>query len=208
MSTPEVELRSAWQHLVGMHHPQQLDHLLARYREPHRRYHTATHIMWVLRHVDEIAADGLDLSVDVGAVRLAALYHDLVYDINRSDNEAASAESAQRVAFEIGWSKVRAATAHRLVMATATHAPARADEAVMVDADLAILGAEPNDYAAYVQGVRMEYAHVKIEEWKAGRSMVLRRFLDSPMLFHTAYMFHERESRARANLAAELAGLA
>ena len=207
MSSPEVALRSAWHQLAGDADPTPLDHLLARLREPHRRYHTATHVMWVLRHIDHLTEAGAAQEVDLAALRLAALWHDAVYDATRSDNEAVSARLAHEVALQLGWSTERADDVHRLVMATAGHSPATADEAMLVDADLAILGAEPKDYAAYVQGVRVEYAHVADADWRSGRAAVLRRFLDMRELFSTEVMRHERESRARANMAAELASL-
>jgi predicted metal-dependent HD superfamily phosphohydrolase len=138
---------------------------------------------------------------------LAALFHDAVYDPTRADNEAVSARLARAAAVEIGWSAGRASTVHRLVMATAGHHAALPDEAVLVDADLAILGAEPKDYAAYVLGVRSEYGHVTDEQWNVGRAEVLHRFLDAPAIFHTAVLRREREARAKANLAAELASL-
>lgn len=207
MSAPEVALRSAWQQLAGSTHDALLDELLARHREPHRRYHTATHVMWVLRHVDHIAAVGLPPSVDLDAVRMAALYHDAVYDPRRSDNEAISADVAAAASTQLGWTAERCATVHRLVMATAGHSPMADDEAVLVDADLAVLGGEPKDYAAYVAGVRGEYAHVPAAQWRVGRADVLRGFLDTPRLFTTDVMHAEREVRAKANLAAELASL-
>jgi predicted metal-dependent HD superfamily phosphohydrolase len=95
---------------------------------------------------------------------------------------------------------------HRLVMATAGHHPAAADEAMLVDADLAVLGASPNDYAAYVSGVRAEYAHVGAVQWRSGRAQVLQQFLGEPRLFHTAWGAR-LEQRARANLTAELMSL-
>ena len=207
MSAPETALRSTWLQVAGPGHDELLDELLSRHREPHRRYHTATHVMWVLRHVDRIAAAGVEPSVDLAAVRLAALYHDAVYDPRRTDNEAVSADLAAATAAELGWDTHRCATVHRLVMATAGHSPAAADEALLVDADLAVLGGEPKDYAAYVAGVRGEYAHVESEQWRVGRAEVLRRFLDLPRLFSTEVMHTEREVRAKANLAAELASL-
>lgn len=207
MSTPEVAVRSAWHQLAGSGHPQLLDRLLARHREPHRRYHTATHVMWVLRHVDRIAAAGVPPTVDLGAVRLAALFHDAVYDPRRADNEALSADLAAAAAAELGWTAERCATVHRLVMATAGHSPVADDEAVLVDADLAVLGGEPKDYTAYVAGVRGEYAHVPTDQWRVGRAEVLQRFLDLPRLFTTEVMHLEREERATANLTAELASL-
>ena len=93
------------------------------------------------------------------------------------------------------------------MLATAGHRPADADEAILVDADLAILGAPANEYTSYVAGVRAEYAHVTDDAWREGRSALLRGFLATPHLFTTATMRAERGARARANMSAELAGL-
>jgi predicted metal-dependent HD superfamily phosphohydrolase len=209
MSSPEVELRSAWHSLTqpGHGHEDLLDGLLARHREPHRRYHTATHVMWVVRHVHELLDANASAGIDGDAVLLAALFHDAIYEPTRANNEAASAALGSATATTLGWSADRAAAVHRLVLATAGHSPTAADEAVLVDADLAILGAEPKDYAAYVRGVRVEYRHASDEQWRTGRAVVLQRFLDADPLFHTDLMRRQRETRAKANLAAELATL-
>jgi len=81
------------------------------------------------------------------------------------------------------------------------------DTTLLLDADLAILGAEPAAYQSYVNGVRAEYAHVDDGAWLTGRSMVLHRFLERPRLFATQYMHDMYEHRARANIQAELASL-
>jgi predicted metal-dependent HD superfamily phosphohydrolase len=209
MSSPEVELRAAWHHLTGLgpRHDDVLDDMLARHREPHRRYHTATHVMWVVRHVRALLGVDSPPVVDGEAVLLAALFHDVVYDPTRSDNEAHSAVIAAAAARTLGWPTQRILAVERLVLATAGHEPAHVDEAVLVDADLAILGAEPKDYSAYVQGVRSEYRHVPDALWRAGRTAVLQRFLHADPLFHTVTMHRDREMRAKANLTAELAAL-
>ena len=54
MTQPETEIRRAWRHVAGPHHDGYVDALLRRYAEPHRSYHTATHIMFVLRHVHDV----------------------------------------------------------------------------------------------------------------------------------------------------------
>ena len=163
MSAPEVELRAAWRQLVGnANEPrldQLLDQLLASHREEHRHYHTATHVMWVLRHIAHMLAAG-EQATDAAAIRLAALYHDAVYDPSATDNEARSARLAGEAGAALGWPAARRQVVQRLVEATAAHQPRDRDEAVLIDADLAILGASPNDYAAYALGVRAEYAHV------------------------------------------------
>jgi predicted metal-dependent HD superfamily phosphohydrolase len=79
--------------------------------------------------------------------------------------------------------------------------------AILVDADLAILGADPQAYQAYANGVRAEYFVVDDEHWRIGRGRVLRTFLDRPRIYATEYMYDEREHRARANIEAELATL-
>ncbi|MDO8364152.1 MAG: metal-dependent phosphohydrolase [Actinomycetota bacterium] len=226
MTTPEVALRDTWHQLAGRSHDLLLQGLLGRHREPHRHYHTATHVMWVLRHVAELAPPAASAApFDLAAVQLAALYHDAVYDPRSSDNEAHSATLAAGVAAELGWAAPRCALVHRLVLATAhlagdaaTHAAhdatgavggtGAAEVAVLLDADLAILGAAPNDYTAYASGVRAEYAHVPEPQWRAGRAAVLRALLAMQPLYRTPRMRSARESRARANLTAELATLA
>ena len=206
MTVPEVELRTAWHLLAGRAHDPLLQQLLASHREPHRRYHTATHVVWVLRHVRDIVSAG-EQATDVHAVQLAALYHDIVYNPSATDNEARSGTIASRAATEIGWPRERCDMVERLVLATARHVPQDVDEAVLVDADLAILGADPSDYSAYAIGIRAEYAHVPDDAWRTGRGEVLRGFLALPHLFTTAHMRAARESRARANITAELAAL-
>ena len=214
MGAPEVELRRAWQSVVGegsaLHHAttssELIDALLARHREPHRRYHTATHVMWVIRHLHTLEAAGQGPH-DMAAAVLAALYHDAVYDVRASDDEARSAALAVEAAHSLGWTDERCTLVHRLVMATAGHRPADADEAALVDADLAILGAPPNEYAAYASAVRAEYAHVPEAAWRAGRADVLRGFLATDHIYSTAHMRQARGRRASANVAAELATL-
>ena len=215
MTQPETEIRSAWRHIAGHAHEGYVDALLARYAEPHRHYHTATHIMFLLRHLSDMSqASATPPSPQLVA---AALYHDAIYDPTVDTNEALSAVLAANDLAEIGWASPRCESVAEMIVATAGHLadPAEqrdagdddAETAMLLDADLAILGAEPGAYQAYVNGVRAEYAHVDDGQWRAGRSMVLQRFLDRPRLFVTDFMYAAAEHRARANIEAELAAL-
>ena len=78
--------------------------------------------------------------------------------------------------------------------------------AVLLDADLAVLAAEPAVYEAYARGVRAEYGHVPDDAWRIGRAALLHGFLSRDHLFRTAAM-RAREPLARANLTAEIASL-
>jgi predicted metal-dependent HD superfamily phosphohydrolase len=74
---------------------------------------------------------------------------------------------------------------------------------VLCDADLAVLAAPPDAYAAYASAVRAEYGHLPDEAFTAGRIAVLESLLALPALYRlpaTAAW----EPRARANLTAEL----
>jgi predicted metal-dependent HD superfamily phosphohydrolase len=206
VSSPEAALRRCW-HGLGGDDGAVLDDLLARHREPHRRYHTAVHVMWVLRHVDEVVTD----DIDAPAVRAAALFHDVIYDPRSATNEVDSARLAAGALASLDWPPVRYDRVGVLIEGTAGHdtAVARGDPeaAVLFDADLAILGSSPAEYQAYVTGVRAEYAHVDDAGWRSGRATVLRTFLDRQQIYVTPTMRAARERRARANLAAELAAL-
>jgi predicted metal-dependent HD superfamily phosphohydrolase len=210
MSEPDLELTVAWQRHV---HPDRrlLDGLLARHREKHRRYHTAVHVAWVVRHVEELALTEQVEHLD--EVVAAVFYHDAVYEPTHPANERASARLARRDLATLGWSDERIdrvatmieATAHLAVDARVS--PSLPDTAVLLDADLAVLGADPAAYAAYVQGVRHEYRHLDDDEWTTRRTAVLRSLLDREAIFHATSGRDRWEQRARANLAAELATL-
>lgn len=219
VTVPEQELREAWHRLVGgapeapgSAHEHLLEGLLARLREPHRRYHTATHVRWVLRHVHDLVDQLRSDTLDVDALRLAALYHDAVYDPRADDNEAASAALVAETAGSLGWTPERCRTVADLVLATdPRHAPPRdpanlTEVDVLLDADLAVLATEPNDYESYRRGVRAEYTHLDDGAWRAGRREVLRHLLARDPLFRTLPM-QPLAPRARANLTAELASL-
>lgn len=185
------------------------DELRHRHREPHRRYHTLVHVAHVLREAARLLAL-VPGSADGRTVALAAWFHDAVYDATAAAgaNEAASATLATDRLGALGLDPALTAEVARLVHLTAGHRPAPGDHAgaVLVDADLAVLAADPAAYQAYVNGVRTEYAHVPDEGWRTGRAAVLRSFLALPAIFHVP-TGDDRESRARANLAAELASL-
>lgn len=174
--------------------------LLDRWSEPHRRYHNLDHLAAVLAVVDRYA----DLAVDADAVRLAAWFHDAVYDPTAWDNEERSAQLAE--AELAGRAAGRAAETGRLVRLTAGHTVGAGDAngALLTDADLAILAAAPADYDRYAKAVRAEYAHVPDDAFRAGRAAVLAALAALPELYRAVPERTEWDARARANLAREL----
>lgn len=193
------------------------DRLLEAYADPRRGYHDLRHLEEVLDHLD-LLLDGLDgpdgpeaeaaRAVEADVVRLAAWFHDAVYDARPGDEDR-SARLAETSLSSAGTAPDVVAEVARLVRLTATHDPADDDlaGALLSDADLAVLAAEPRRYADYVAGVRREYARVPEEAFRRGRADVLRALLAAPALFRTATGRRWWEQRARANVEAELTAL-
>jgi predicted metal-dependent HD superfamily phosphohydrolase len=175
--------------------------VVAAWSQPHRRYHDLAHLAAVLGLVGELAG----AAADPDAVRLAAWYHDVVYDPRRPDNEEVSAERA-RAGLRGLVPEERVEEVARLVRLTAGHDPAPDDAngAVLCDADLAVLAGPPESYAAYASAVREEYRHLSDEEFTAGRTAVLEHLLALPELYRLPAVTAQWTPRARANLTAEL----
>jgi predicted metal-dependent HD superfamily phosphohydrolase len=175
--------------------------LIAAWSEPHRRYHDLAHLAAVLGLVGQLA----EAAADPDAVRLAAWYHDVAYDPQRSDNEEVSAGRA-RVGLRGLVPDERVDEVERLVLLTAGHDPEDGDSngAVLCDADLAVLAGPPDAYAAYASAVREEYGHLSDEEFTAGRIAVLEHLLALRRPFRTPEAARQWTEPARANLTAEL----
>ncbi len=176
--------------------------LVRRYGSVSRSYHDAQHLLEVLDAVDAMAAE----AADAQAVRLAAWFHDAVYDVRATDNEERSAQLADAVLPTYDVDEATVAEVVRLVRLTETHDPTPGDAngEVLCDADLAILASDGERYASYVDGVRAEYRHVDDATFATGRSAVLRQLLGLPSLFRTTYGRLTWESRARTNVTSEL----
>ena len=180
--------------------PDLRSHLLRCWNEPQRRYHNETHLRAVLRAVDALEADGE--SFDGTAVRLAAWVHAAVFDPTGSENNEKSAVWAERVLdpaapVEEVVGLVRLMGGHRVEAGDL-------NGAVLSDADLAVLGADPETYDTYATDVRHEFAHVPGEKFVAGRVAALEGLLERRSVFLTRAGRDRWEKQAHANLNREL----
>lgn len=207
----DLELRVAWQRHLGRSDAadEVFDNLLARHRGGGRYYHDVRHVRWVVRHVVELAAD--HEVADLDAVVAAAFFHDAVYEFDRDDNEARSADLATATLRELGWEPERCDRVAEMILATRhfdqTPATPSTDTAVLLAADLAVLGADPGAYADSVRNIRREYGHLDDDAWRTGRTAVIHAFLERTSIYPPELGLDTWERRARANLTAELAAL-
>lgn len=180
--------------------PELRSELLQRWNEPLRRYHNETHLRAVLHAVDALEADGE--SFDGTAVRLAAWFHTAEFDPTGSENNDKSAAFTEKVLDPAAPVEEVA----RLVRLMGGHRVEAGDlnGAVLSDADLAVLGSDPDTYEAYSQDVRHEFAHVPGERFVAGRIAALEGLLERRSVFQTRAGRDAWEKQAHANLNREL----
>ena len=179
--------------------------LLSAHQTPERRYHDLRHLSECFEIVD--AMDDLSPS-ERSAVELSIWFHDVVYEPTSTDNEQRSAARADRFLREAGRPDVAPPVVEAIEM-TAGHAPITRSPIIdaVHDADLGILGASPDRYDEYAAAIRAEYAHVGDEDFREGRSRILRSFLAMPHIYIRADMA-DREIEARRNLEREVRALA
>jgi predicted metal-dependent HD superfamily phosphohydrolase len=176
--------------------------LVNAYTKPDRHYHNLNHIHHALITIDRFT----DKLKDPIAVKLAAWFHDFVYNPQASDNEAKSAELAKELLTNLNLSPALIDRVQQLILATKGHQidPGDADRSIFLDADLAILGTDPAQYQNYARSIRQEYSWVFDAEYKIGRTKVLESFLNRDRLYYSNLLFDELESIARFNMKQEI----
>ncbi len=198
----KVPLLNRWETIMPGHDALFLD-LLDRWSEDHRRYHGCTHLLAVLEALD-LLADPADPPL---TVLLAAWFHDAVYRGVAGQDEEESARLAEERLAQAGLPAADVEEVARLVRLTSDHRPEPGDDdgALLCDADLSVLGGEPEPYARYVAAVREDYAHIGDADFAAGRAVVVRHLLELDPLFHSDRARELWLDAARRNLQGELA---
>ncbi|MFK5920948.1 MAG: hypothetical protein QM496_02115 [Verrucomicrobiota bacterium] len=167
-----------------------------KYTEAQRHYHNLTHIEKMLAALDE-SGQGTD------TIELAIWFHDVVYEPMEACNEADSACFFEQ---HLGGlvSGAVAESVSRLILATdpRRQRSGRADEDLLIDIDLNILGSSRREYGQYSKAIREEYRQVAEDDFIAGRRAVLEGFLSQPI--YATVFFSKLESSARNNLQQEL----
>ena len=179
-----------------------LTRLLASHAGPGRHYHTLQHLAECLTLFAEVA----HLADHPGEVAIALWFHDAIYVPRAPDNEARSAAWAAEALRAAGAEQNMVDSVHALIMTTAGHeAQDNRDARLVIDIDLAILGAAPERFAQYEQQVRAEYAAVPLTVYRQKRGELLASFLARPAIYSTLELHARLEAQARANLQRTLA---
>jgi predicted metal-dependent HD superfamily phosphohydrolase len=172
-----------------------------------RVYHAWPHIVACVAEFRQMTFD------NPRAVLLALLFHDAIYVAGRKNNEAKSAELANRTLTELSdVSESEREEISAMILLTASHhavGKPSLDAMKMLDIDLSILGAEWPIYQAYAAGVRREFCPVVVSDFKfnIGRLKFLRSVQQQTNIFLTEEMQSIREQAAKENIAREISEL-
>ncbi|HEY9612956.1 hypothetical protein [Allocoleopsis sp.] len=179
--------------------------LVTAYSGADRFYHTLEHIEKVINTIEQMKS----LSLNFPSVQLAAWFHDVIYDPKAKDNEDKSVEYAESALNLLKIPKPTIENVKNLILSTKTHqaSPTDIDSQILLDADLAILGSDEQDYQTYAQSIRQEYAWMSDVDYRMGRKQVLQSFLQRSRIYVTDFLFAKLEEKARQNLRWEVAAL-
>ncbi len=184
--------------------PDAFDRLVAAYSEPHRHYHTTSHIEHCLAEFDAVA----DLCDSPDEVEFGIWLHDVVYDPRASDNEEQSARIAGEILGQMNCPPKLITAIRKLILATRhIQQPPTSDARLLVDIDLSMLGQPPDVFGMYERAIRSEYSWVPEESYRIGRSKVLRSFLDKSAIYCTDGFEKKYGRQARENIMKALAVL-
>lgn len=175
--------------------------LLAAWAEPQRKYHTLQHLSECLALFEQYR----ELAVEPAEVEVALWFHDAIYAVRASDNEARSADWAEAELRRACVPEPRIARVRSHILATRHSAlPEGSDQALLVDIDLSILGAPRARFEEYERQVRDEYRWVPGFLFQLKRKQILAQFLARDALFNTPAIRRALETAARENLADSL----
>jgi len=171
--------------------------LQSAYSQKHRAYHTSRHIDECLLLLDEFK----HLGKYPAEVECALWFHDAIYEPMSKSNEERSANWVAEFGGRVGLAPEALARIRAHIMATRHVAlPADDDSRLVVDIDLAILGAVPSRYDEFERDVRREYRWVPGIVYRQKRAAILQSFLDRPRIYHWEPVYGRFEGNARSNV--------
>ena len=188
--------------------------LISRWNAKGRILHNTRHLIKTLARIDEIASTAHDPDV----LRVALWYQGAVlnrsFDVfqrgTNSDEQEFSALYHARSRMEaLGLSEDVISRIQELMMALFTHRadPSDMDAQVLIDADLGMLAASPQDFKRFRESLREECPDLCDMDYVRARRLAIKKILAREQIFHSPLALAWEES-ARANLEAESAKLA
>lgn len=181
------------------------------YGSPLRPYHNHDHLVHGLSEIAVWAANTNASSSEVETLKKAFWFHDAVYQVPQGP--ISNEEQSAMLWISTQLDKQDADGPANLIRAT-NHLQARNVNNplrdVMLGVDLAILGQSGDSYDDYARSVRLEYAMINDDVYRANRIRVLTHFLEKAQqgkLFPVPYFSALYNQQSIANISREIAHL-
>jgi len=171
------------------------------HQEKKRYYHNLTHLENLFTELSLVQ----DQINDWETVSFAVFYHDVVYKVQRKDNEERSADWAVKDLDALSYPSAKVKRCKSHIIATKSHEVTEDNDAnLFTDADLSILGKEWEVYKQYFENIRKEYRIYPNPLYKPARKKALQHFLEMKHIYKTDVFRQLYETSARRNMAREL----
>lgn len=169
---------------------EQSKEVVEKYHEPHRFYHTWEHIEDILNMMER---DG----VHDDEFFLTAVFHDVIYDPQRTDNEVESVKFLEKIWLcnrSIEGTKDKVI---RMILDTSNHMPTFPDSQKFIDYDLDILKRPFVELIEYEHKIFKEFQYVEYDTYRLHRVNILKHLrhkhnIDNPAL---SYLIDYVQSR-------------
>jgi predicted metal-dependent HD superfamily phosphohydrolase len=200
---PDCEEYRAHYALTDYHANQTFDWLMSQYQEPHRYYHNLNH----LHHLFSTPTSNSGYNRSLPRT-LFFFFHDSIYNIPSTTNEEDSmAEFESRIRY-MGFvdksNEIIKIVSDAISLSKHTEPCNNPLQQELLDADLSILGVNPQDYHEYLINIRNEYGVVPQSVWHEKRGEFLEFMLSKPKIFQSTTFHPKYEEQARQNMSEEL----
>ena len=169
------------------------------YSSKNRYYHTLRHLQSIYKVLEPFKLDTL--------LEFSIFYHDIIYDVKASNNEEQSAFFAKKSMKQLNVPTKLQEEVFNLIIETKTHQTNCEENALFIDADLAILGSSKKNYQEYILNIRKEYAHYSDKIYKNSRKKVLESFLKEERIYKSKHFYEYFEEQAKSNIKSEINSL-
>ncbi len=160
--------------------------VLTRYEEPHRYYHTFSHLVNVLNHLAQTGAINDELF-------LTAVYHDAIYKPTSATNEADSAALFLEEAQGTNISEEIKTAVVQLINDTKHHTSSNANSQRFIAADLSIFDSSFETLIQYEHAIFKEFQFIDYSIYQHKRVEVLETFNTNGKLNHLIAYVKQRQ---------------
>ncbi len=152
------------------------DDLLEKWEESHRAYHSKEHLYDLFRQIEDDYSKGDISTTEKEKLELIALFHDVIYDPTRTDNEERSANLLLRLCDHQKNSSIL--EIYEAILGTARHENVSQLSAMFNKYDMNIVERGFDELLKWEHGIYEEYKTIGDDAYKQGRLQFLESLGD------------------------------